>query len=112
MTQEFSLELTKIEESKEILEVKEQFKIQEAEVTSKIDEPMTAQEVQESTKINERPNFQDLNSCELYLKSQMFVEKESLRDDIESRLLYEEITFMYVGPIVKKKCIHLRVKIF
>jgi hypothetical protein len=41
----------------------------------------------------------------------MFIEKESLRDDNESRLLYEEITFMCVGPIVKEKCIHLRVKI-
>jgi hypothetical protein len=41
----------------------------------------------------------------------MFLEKESLKDDIESRLLYKEITFMYVGPIVKEKCMHLRVKI-
>ena len=107
-TQEVPLELTKIQEFKEILEVEEQSMIQEAEVTSKIDEPITAQE---STKIIERPNFQDLNSCELNLKSQMFLEKESLKDDIESRLLYKEITFMCVGPIVKEKCMHLRVKI-
>ena len=46
-TQEFPLELTKIQESNEILEVEEQSKIQGAEVTS--DEPMKAQEVEEST---------------------------------------------------------------
>ena len=64
-TQEFPLKLTKI---------------QEVEVTSKIDEPMKAQEVEESTKINEQSNFQDLNACKLYLRSQRFKEKESLKD--------------------------------
>jgi hypothetical protein len=110
-TQEFPLELTKIQESKEILEVEEESKIQEAEVTSKIDEPMKAQEVEESTKINEQSNFQDLNACKLYLRSQRFLEKESLKHDIESRPIYKEITFMYMGPIVKEKCMHIRVKI-
>uniref|UniRef100_A0A2N9I8U1 Retrotransposon gag domain-containing protein n=1 Tax=Fagus sylvatica TaxID=28930 RepID=A0A2N9I8U1_FAGSY len=89
-TQEFPLKLTKIQESKEILEVEEQSKIQEVEVTSKIDQPIKAQEIEESTKINEQSNFQDLNACKLYLRSQGFLEKESLKDDIESRPIYEE----------------------
>ena len=110
-TQKFPLELTKIQESKEILEVEEESKIQEAEVSSKIDEAMKAQEVEESTKINEQSNFQDLNACKLYLRFQKFLEKESLKDDIESRQILEKITFMYVGPIVKEKCMHMGFKI-
>jgi hypothetical protein len=108
-TQEFPLELTKIQESNEILEVEEQSKIQGAEVT--LDEPMKAQEVEESTKIDEQYNFQDPNAWKLYLWLQRFLEKESLKDDIESRPIYGEITFMYIGPIVKEKFMHIRVKI-
>ena len=110
-TQEFPLELTKIQESKKILEVEEESKIQEAKVTSNIDEPMKAQEVEESTRIDERSNFQDFNACKLYLMSQRFLEKESLKQDIESRPIYKEIIFMHMGPIVKEKCMQMGVKI-
>ena len=95
----------------EILEVEEESNIQEAEVTSNIDEPIKAQEVEESTRIDEQSNFQDFNAFKLYLRSQRFLEKQSLKQDIESRPIYGEITFMYIGPIVKEKFMHIRVKI-
>ena len=110
-TQEFPLDLTKIQESMEILEVEEESNIQEAEVTSNIDEPIKAQEVEESTRIDEQSNFQDFNAFKLYLRSQRFLEKESLKHDIESRPIYKEIIYMHMAPIVKEKCMHMGVNI-
>jgi hypothetical protein len=40
-------------------------------------------------------------------RSQRFLEKESLKHDIESRPIYKEIIYMHMGPIVKEKCMHM-----
>ncbi len=72
---------------------------------------MKAQEVEESTRIDKRSNFQDFNACKLYLMSQRFLEKESLKQDIESRPIYKKIIFMHMGPIVKEKYMQIGVNI-
>ena len=52
-----------------------------------------------------------MSYSKVHVRSQRFLEKESFKQDIESKPIYKEMTFMHMGPIIKEKCMHMWVKI-
>jgi hypothetical protein len=54
-----------------------------------------------------------MSYSKVHVRSQKFLEKEShrVRDNIKGGLIYEEITSMYMGPLVKEKCMNMVIKI-